>query len=1087
MEGKLRKARFSVCSGIGKLAMMLAMISHTASFRRTGAVYGVLAFLTLVACGSVGTAAETAGKTPRFMVDIWTADDGLPSSAVTGLAQTADGYLWIGTHKSGLVRFDGMEFKRPTHSAQPPVPAREVTLMGVDTSGTMWVEQEGPYRLISYQNGVFANPGLTQQTPAVHLGSVLSGKEGGLLAATTDGRLVSLRGGAGKREFEQVKVPLSLARRSGALDLEGRVWLRSEAGGFGYLENGNFVSVPAGEAGPGASVQVMVRGPDGRMWVGTDEGLAVWEGGKFRRVVPEGMAVVPAVYQIAFSGDGGMWVQTATRIMKELNGRWVVDVAPWGGKPGPLHANFPLHGDADGGAWLPEAGRGLWHVAATGELVSIGLDQGLPDTLVTAWLQDREGGIWVGTPGGLARLRPQLFEVVGPAQGLRQPVVRSIAEDAAGRIWLSSADGLTLWENGQCKEVRLPTAPTDPPLTDVLAVKAREGEGNPLWIGTVGGGAFLWDEGKVLNPFPPRGVGQAVRVILPDTNGRTWFGGEFGLFGWDGGKLRRFGPADGLKPGHIFDIREGSHGDVWLGNAGAHLTRYRNGRFENWQDGELLDLLIYTVLPDGDDGVWLGSGGGGLLRWRDGKFFRYSIEHGLPSDSVSQLLDDGLGFLWGGTRQGIFRVDKHALHEVAAGLAKGAAFNLYTRDDGLPSNECSAGLQPAALKASDGRLWFSTIRGAVAVNPAAAKSSGLPLRVRIEEVRLDGVPLGNGAKLSDRPVTLPPGPHALEFRFSALTLAAPEKARFRWRMTGVDPGWIEGGFQKTVSYGGMLPGDYLFEVRACNEDGVWSREATPFRFSIESRLWERNSFQVGAVVFLIIAAAGIAAMVQRRKYRRRVAQLEARRVLEVERTRIARDLHDDLGAGLAQINISSGLLATEGIDPAFVAPLLQGIGSRSRELVTALDEIVWAVNPKNDTLDSMATYFCQYAKNFLDPAQIACRLEVAPGLPHLPLDAERRHGLFLAFAEALHNTVSHSGASEVRVAIGFENGSIHLSVSDNGRGLPAGELAPGADGLANMRERLTQLGGSCAITNLPRGGTEVAFILPIPFSSSKRR
>jgi signal transduction histidine kinase/ligand-binding sensor domain-containing protein len=1067
--------------------MIRTMSRRAAKSRSLRTAHVLLVILLLVACGPVATAAETLGKAPRFMVDIWTADDGLPSSAVTGLAQTSDGYLWIGTHKGGLVRFDGMEFTRPTHTAQPPLPAREVTLMGMDAGGTMWVEQEGPYRLISYQNGVFASPNLTEQTPPVHLSSILSGKDGGLLAATTDGRLMSLRSGSGKRELEQVKVPFPLARRSGSLDVGGRIWLRSDTGGFGYLENGNYVSWPTGEAGPGAPVQVMARGPDGRMWVGTGEGLAVWEGDKFRRVVPEGMTVVPAVFQIAFSGDGGMWVQTSTRIMKELNGRWVVDVEPWGGQAGPVHVNFPLHGDADGGAWLPEAGRGLWHVDAKGGLASIGPDQGLPDTLVTAWLQDREGGIWAGTPGGLARLRPQLFEVVGPAQGLRQPVVRSIAEDAAGRIWLSSADGLTLWENGQCKEVRFPSAEAGPPLTDVLAVRAREGEGNPLWIGTVGGGAFLWDEGKVSNPFPPRAVGQAVRVVLPDTNGQTWFGGEFGLFRWDGKKLHRFGQAEGLNPGHIFDIREGADGDVWLGNAGAHLSRYRNGRFENWQDGPVLDLLIYTVLPDGDDTVWLGSGGGGLLRWRDGKFFRYSIEHGLPSDSVSQLLDDGLGFLWGGTRQGIFRVNKQALHEVADGLAKGAAFNLYSRDDGLPSNECSAGLQPAALRASDGRLWFSTIRGAVAVNPAAAKSGGSPLRVRIEEVRLDGVPLGSDAKISDGPVTLPPGPHALEFSFSALTLAAPEKARFRWRMTGVDPGWIEGGFQKTVSYGGMLPGDYLFEVRACNEDGVWSREATPFRFSIESRVWERNSFQAGAVVFLIIAAAGIAAMVQRRKYRRRVARLEARRVLEMERTRIARDLHDDLGAGLAQINISSGLLATEGIDPAFVAPLLQGIGSRSRELVTALDEIVWAINPKNDTLDSMATYFCQYAKNFLGPAQIACRLEVAPGLPDLPLDAERRHGLFLAFAEALHNTVSHSGASEVRVAIGFEKGNIHLSVIDNGRGLPAGELAPGADGLANMRERLTQLGGSCRITNLPDGGTEVDFILPIPSSSPNRR
>ncbi|MEY3895644.1 MAG: hypothetical protein RLZZ214_1163, partial [Verrucomicrobiota bacterium] len=671
--------------------------------------------------------------------------------------------------------------------------------------------------------------------------------------------------------------------------------------------------------------------------------------------------------------------------------------------------------------------------------------------------------------------------------GLLQPVVRSISEDATGAIWLSSAGGLTRWRDGRCEEIRLQLPEGFAPLTDVVVAGTPMEKEDPLWIGTVGGGAFRWKDGNLVYPFEPRKVGQAVRAILRDSKGATWFGGEFGLFRWDGAELVRFDKSQGLNPGHIYDIREGSNGDIWLGNAGAHLTRYRDGRFENWQEKGLEDLPVYAVLPDGDDAVWLGSLGDGLLRWRDGKFFRYTTEHGLPSDTVTQLLDDGLGYLWGGTRQGIFRVEKQALHEVAAGLTKHAAFKLFGHDDGLPSNECSGGMQPAALRASDGRLWFSTVRGAVAVDPAAVKSKGLPPPASIEEVRLDGVVLANNHAVAGKHFTLPPGPHTLEFRFTGLTLVAPERVRFRWRMTGVDEGWVDGGFQRSVIYGGMLPGDYQFEVRACNQDGVWNRQGAVFGFSIKPRFWEQHWFQIGMVVALVLAAAGVVAAFQRRKYRRRVARVESRRALEAERTRIARDLHDDLGAGLAQINISSGLVATEGIDPAFIPPLLQGIGTRSRELIAALDEIVWAINPKNDTLPSLATYLCQYAKNFLNPAQIACRLAVAPELPDLPLAAEQRHGLFLAFAEALHNAVSHSGASEVRVGIAFEAGAIHLSVADNGRGIPGGDPAPGADGLANMQDRLAQLGGSCRISNPPGGGTEVAFHLPLRSSPRNGR
>lgn len=1040
----------------------------------------LLLFVWLVAGRVCAAGVGPVQAAPRFLVDVWSADQGLPNSSVTSLAQTPDGYLWVGTHKGGLVRFDGTNFVRPTHLASPALPGREITMIEVDDNGTLWVEQEGPYRLISCRDGRFTNRFQTEPLTPVHFNDIVASFKNEVFFTTTNGQLIRIGTLPGAPEMEPVKLPFRATPGLGCQDAKGRLWLRSNAGGIGFLDQDKFVMQPAGPDGPGAPVNTLARGPDGRLWVGSNEGLAVLEGDTFRRIIPEGLPKVPQVLQISFSGDGGMWVRTPTRIMKELNGRWVVNVEPWEGRVGKFNGTtFPLHGDASGGAWLPEAGRGLWHVDSEGRLASIGTAEGLPGNLVTAWLQDSEGGIWVGTPGGLARLRPQLFEVVGQAQGLNQPVVRSIAEDGYGQIWLGAAGGLTRWSDGRCEAFLLPSPSDGTPLTDAVVSGVPGGRKDLLWVATVGGGAFQWMDDKPVKPFPPKSVGVAVRAILMDQEGGSWFGGEFGLYRWDGETLHHFGKAEGLNPGHIFDIREGANGDIWLANAGANLSRYRDGHFENWRTTELDDLLVHAILPDGDDTVWIGTLGGGLLRWRDGKFFRYTSEQGLPSDSVSQLLDDGLGFLWGGTRQGIFRVSKQALHDVADGRSKDAAFNLYGREDGLPSNECSGGAQPAALRASDGRLWFSTVRGAVAVDPNAVKAHHFSAQVRIEEVRVDGVAQqGNSVRTGD-PMDLPPGRHTLEFRFSALTLAAPEKVRFRWRMSGVDQGWIDGGFQRSVSYGGMQPGDYQFEVRACNQDGVWNKNGASFRFSVEPRIWERRSFQMGTGVMSVFAAAGIAAAIQRRKYRKRVARLEARRALESERTRIARDLHDDLGAGLAQINISSGLVATEGIDPAVVPPLLQGIGTRSRELITALDEIVWAINPKNDTLQSLATYFCQYAKNFLNPAQIACRLLVDPGLPDLPLDAELRHGLFLAFAEALHNAVSHSGAGEVRVSIRLEGGRLHVSVADNGTGLPAETPAAGADGLINMRERLAQLGGNCQILNPPEGGTEVAFILPL--------
>ncbi len=1038
--------------------------------------------LFLSAFGVLAATAATVGGGSRFMVDVWTADQGLPNSEVTSLSQTPDGYLWIGTHKGGLVCFDGTTFTRPLLTTSPSLHAREVLQLHVDKSGTMWVEQKIPYRLLSYQDGTFNCHYCSLKTESFRLlGNVWIDSDHAW-SATARGGLARFSRATSDHEAE-IKlqtIPFTLRVPSGCVKAGEKMWLQSNNGALGYLNKDQFVPLGPDAGAPKAPVSAMACGPDDRLWVASPEGLAVWEGSKFRRITAEGMLSGEAIFEISFSGDGGVWVRTPTRMLKWLNDRWVVNVEPWAGATGLMDITVPIHGDADGGAWVKDPGQGLLYIDANGTLISIGLREGLPDTDVKAWIQDSEGGIWVGTRGGLVRLRPRLFEAVGMAQGLRQPVVRSIAEDGAGGIWLSSADGLTLWRDGRCEEWKLPRPNSGPPTTDAMFVKDPKADQPAFWVGTVGGGSFQWINGNVKNPFPPTKTGAAVRSILADSSNRIWFGGEFGLHRWDGSELRFLGRAENQNSSQIFDIREGANGDIWFGNAGAHLTRYRNGIFEDWTEGAVDDYLIYAVLPDADDTVWLGSWGGGLLRWHNGKFFPFTRAHGLPSDSVSQLLDDGLGFLWGGTRQGIFRVEKLALNRVADGLATVAPFSLFDREDGMPSNECTGGIQPSALRASDGRLWFSTLRGAVVVDPTVVKPTRMPPPARILTVLDNGEPLADSCLTGGEPTHLSPGTHTLEFRFTGLTLASAEKMRFRWRMSGVDENWVDGGFQRSVSYGGMDAGDYQFEVQVCNSDGVWNKTGGVFRFSIKPLIWQRTSFKIGAVLTLVLAAAGFTHAQQRKKFRRRVALLEARRAIEGERSRIARDLHDDLGAGLAQINISSGLVATEGIDSSFIQPLLQGIGTRSRELITALDEIVWAINPKNDSLPSLATYLCQYAKNFLNPAQISCRLAVDPDLPDLQLAADQRHGLFLAFAEALHNAVRHSGGSEVRIDIAYRAGSVHLAVVDNGCGIGDVALMPGADGLANMRERLTQLGGTCEVKHPPFGGTEIAFILPLP-------
>lgn len=216
-----------------------------------------------------------------------------------------------------------------------------------------------------------------------------------------------------------------------------------------------------------------------------------------------------------------------------------------------------------------------------------------------------------------------------------------------------------------------------------------------------------------------------------------------------------------------------------------------------------------------------------------------------------------------------------------------------------------------------------------------------------------------------------------------------------------------------------------------------------------------------------------------RQARQSLAKLERQAALNKERTRIAQDLHDDLGAGLTQINLASAMAQNPALTADLKRGLLDDIGSRARELVTSLDEIVWAVNPQNDTVSSLASYFCHYTQHFLKATAIACRLDVSPSLPPEVLNAAQRHSLFLALAEALHNVVQHSGATELELAIAAPDGTLRITVRDNGRGLPAEPPREGADGLRNMRERLQRLGGDCVIASRAGPGTEVAFRLPL--------
>jgi signal transduction histidine kinase len=317
-----------------------------------------------------------------------------------------------------------------------------------------------------------------------------------------------------------------------------------------------------------------------------------------------------------------------------------------------------------------------------------------------------------------------------------------------------------------------------------------------------------------------------------------------------------------------------------------------------------------------------------------------------------------------------------------------------------------------------------------------------------------------------RAVKIPPGNGRVEIHYTALSLQAPEKNRFRYRLSGVDSEWVEAGPQRVATYNNVLPGDYRFEVLASNNDGVWNQEPATIGLSIAPHLWQTWWFRSG----LVLAPLALVALVARL----RVARLRA---LEKLRIRIAADLHDDVGARLTKLAMVTELADRE-TQPADAAkPHLQQIASTARDITRAMDEVVWTINPRNDTLDSFATYLFHYAEEYFRDTGVRCRLDLPVVLPERKLSTEVRHNLFMAVKEALNNVLKHAAATEVRIALSITDTVLSLSITDNGHGLKSGQGDPTGVGIDIMRGRMQRVGGEF-LWQSGAGGTKITLVLP---------
>jgi signal transduction histidine kinase/ligand-binding sensor domain-containing protein len=1032
----------------------------------------------LPAFGAVGTG--------EYFIDVTTGEkgeQGLPNSSVTAIAQTPDGYLWVGTY-DGLARFDGERFTKFYPENTPGLRNARIRRLAVTEDGTLWISAHDG-SITAYRQGNFTLewPG---EALADSAASLISDRGNQPLFVLRTGEFIRWNEGLGTNRWEMLRSPGASSGMVMAEDASGEIWCSGRDQQLYRMKQNRFEAVAANGGLKGNIIRTLTTDGQGRIWAGTDREVAVWNGAQFETMTPTNGEPELNVTFLRVLKNGDIWMVANERVRKARGREWVQEIEETRELfTGVARERTGLHQDTKRGLWLYDYGRGLFHLRTDGTVRQLTAEENFPGERVDAFFEDREGNIWAGVDrGGLVRVREKRFNVLAPRDGTAVKAAVSVTEDAAGAIWVGTfGGGLQRWWHNEWQVFNLPGG-----TRRGFVFSVYPDEGGKLWTSAGDEDLHVGSAGN-FTLFTP--AVHAVKALLRASDGRLWIGTKSGLGVLANGQFRQFYPEpDGVGRTDVRALAEDASGAIWAGAGDGVLYRVTRDQVSSFRAADAWSRQpIWSLLPDTNGVVWVGTFRGGLLRFAEGKFTRFTTRDGLPDDVICQLLDDGAGRLWVGSKQGIFHVEKSELHALAAGQLGTVNCTAYGRYDGLPSLECSDSYQPAAWRTRDGRLLFTTLKGVVAVRPGEVAVNPLPPPVVIESATVDGVEQGlervpplRESSQPERRLVVAPGWQQVRIHFTGLSLVSPDRVRFKYKLEGLDREWSEPSSLRVAEYNFLPPREYLFHVLACNNDGVWNEAGALLTVVVLPRFYETWMFKLGGTLLGLGLVVFAVRRVYVRRYRRKLEMIQRQRAIEQDRARIAKDIHDDLGAGLTHIALLTELARRDVVQE--LPHHMTQISDMARELTRNMDEIVWAVDPQNDTLDSLVSYVSKFAQDYLSVANIRCRLDVPAELPPHVLPAEVRHNLFLALKEALHNVVKHAQATEVWLRLLLRPRAFTIVIEDNGRGLhaPAGEAAFGrkdrittGHGLANMTQRLQNSGGTCMIHAAPGQGTRVEF------------
>lgn len=957
----------------------------------------------------------------QYTHTLWTQEQGLPQDTIRAIAQTTDGYLWLGTNE-GLARFDGYDFVTFTKDGGA-LPESAVTTLYAGRDDTLWI---GTFdSLVRYSNGKFTEFGVEDGLPPGDVNAVTEDGagvvwvvSGGLLSRLQDGRFFSYP----KEEL----APLESARVVYE-DAEHNLWVGGVNGVVKRTER-RFVTVAGPRDLRGDIITTILRDRTG-VWMGGAKGIVVkHDDGSFEHIgVLEGLSD-ERILAMCRDHSGSLWVGTTSGLSRLYHGR----------------------------------------VTNPAEEADDDRDR------VWSLLEDREGNLWVGLNSALERLRDDRFTVFGRSEGLPSDKPIVVHQDRFGELWVGYSDGrLVAFRNGEFR-----TYSTLDGLPNGEIFSLRDAANGDLLIGTMAGLSRMHN-GHFANYHVPDPVGRnSVFDAIEDDRGCLWAATASGVYRYCDGKWGAIDSGGSSPAAYSVALLQAQDRSIWAGaltNGLWHITNPSSAHpsLRSFTAAAGLGTnQIRALYQDKDGTLWIGTFGGGLAMLRKGVFRRFTFRDGLLSDNISHIEDDQRGNLWLSTTRGICKVPRKQLEDFCKGKIHNLTPENFGIADGLRSLQCAPGfpIGGGGTRTRDGHLWFPTGLGLATIDPGKltrVQEGSQTHTTRIVSIDIDGKAIDRTQILRLKPET-----GLVQFRYVGIYLSAPERVRYSYKLEGLDHRWTQAGSRRVVNYNHLPPGRYQLYIRATfPQEGIGESQ---FRFEVLPHFYETAWFIALCGVIIIGTVYGA--------YRLRVRRIHSRFALVFEeRARLAREIHDTLAQGF--VGISGQLDALEvklDRDLSSARQHLHLAQKMARHSLTEARRSVLDLRTSELEGQSLSAALVSLTRQWA--AGSATRVQVRASDVNQSLPGQIEQNILRIAQEAVVNAVKHSRAHTIWVGLEIKDHVLHLNVKDDGEGFQPCDGFPakiGHFGIVGMKERAERLGGTFSLASHPGSGTRVEVVVPI--------